>query len=154
MVVCSGSGGIDKQIGSETGFRFRVHTAINIECPFVHSQSCCAIEPVEATEYRGHESGIDRYERIVSPSLDRSDSYWEKTGPYWHEVREAWKAVYEKWDHFSLKSKVENRSQFEYHFEYAAKLEGGEPYDPAEGAAFARETIESFFTEAKEKIRY
>jgi len=37
------------QIGSETGFRFRVHTAINIECPFVHSQSCCAIEPVEAT---------------------------------------------------------------------------------------------------------
>ena len=133
------------------------HRIVIVPTGWIHKQNNwkrIAGDASEATEYRGHELGIDRYERIVSPSLDRSDSYWEKTGPYWSEVREAWKAVYEKWDHFSLKSKVENRSQFEYHFEYAAKLEGGEPYDPAKGAAFARETIESFLTEAKEKARY
>tara|TARA_B100000900_G_scaffold390759_1_gene384760 strand:+ start:132 stop:1331 length:1200 start_codon:yes stop_codon:yes gene_type:complete len=133
------------------------HRIIIVPTGWIHEQNNwkrIAGDASEATEYRGHELGIDRYERIVSPSLDSSDSYWEKTGPYWHDVREAWKAVYEKWDHFSLKSKVENRSQFEYHFEYAAKLEGGEPYDPAKGAAFARETIESFLTEAKENTRY
>ena len=38
-------------------------------------------------EYRGHELGIDRYERIVSPSLDDADPYWEKTGAYWRSSR-------------------------------------------------------------------
>jgi len=105
-------------------------------------------------EYRGHELGIDRYERIVSPSLDSADPYWEKTGAYWSEVREAWKEVYQKRNHFSLNSKVEGRSQFEYHFEYAGELDAGGNYDPVEGAAFARETIEKFLTNEGAKGQY
>lgn len=108
----------------------------------------------ETPEYRGHELGIDRYERIVSPSLDSADRYWEKTGPYWSAVRTAWKAVFAERERFSLKSKVEGRSQYEYHFEYAGKLEAGEVYDPVSGAAFARETIAKFLSNEASKARY
>ncbi len=133
------------------------HRIVIVPTGWVHEQNNWKRVAGDASivpEYRGHELGIDRYERIVSPSLDRSDSYWEKTGAYWGEVREAWKDVYENRDHFSMRSKVEGRSQFEYHFEYAARLKAGEIYDPAKGAAFARETIESFLTDSKGKARY
>ncbi len=105
-------------------------------------------------EYRGHELGIDRYERIVSPSLGNADPYWEKTGAYWREVREAWKEVYSQHDRFSLKSDVDGRSQFEYHFEYAGKLDAGEPYDSSEAAKFAMDTIQSFLTDSPESGKY
>lgn len=108
----------------------------------------------EEPEYRGHELGIDRYERIVSPSLEQADPYWEKTGGYWEEVRKAWDEVYSKRDRFSLKSKVDGRSQFEYHFEYAGKLDGGEAFDSNEAAKFARDTIQSFLTDSPEKAKY
>ncbi len=111
-------------------------------------------ESAVESEYRGHELGIDRYERIVSPSLKAADPYWEKTGAYWSEVRNAWEEVYAERDRYSLKSKVDGRSQFEYHFEYAAKLEAGESYDPVKGATFARETIDKFLTSEGAKGRY
>ena len=108
----------------------------------------------EEPEYRGHELGIDRYERIVSPSLDKADPYWKKTGAYWREVREAWDEVCSERDRFSLKSKVDGRSQFEYHFEYAGKLDAGEAYDSEAAAKFARDTIQSFLTDSPESAEY
>jgi hypothetical protein len=108
----------------------------------------------EAPRYRGHELGIDRYERIVSPSLDKANPYWDKAGAYWKEVRDAWNEVFSQRDRFSLRSKVDGRSQFEYHFEYAGKLEAGEAYDVEEGAKFARDTIQSFLTDSPEAAKY
>ena len=90
----------------------------------------------------------------MSPSLDNADPYWEKTGAYWREVRDAWKEVYSRRDRFSLKSNVDGRSQFEYHFEYAGKLDAGEPHDSSEAAKFARETIQSFLTDSPESAKY
>ena len=107
-----------------------------------------------SVQYRGHELGIDRYELIDSPSLEAADDYWEKTGPYWADVRAAWKEVYAKRERFALETKYENRSQFEYHFEYAGKLDAGEAYDPEDGARFARETIENFLTNRKSSANY
>lgn len=109
---------------------------------------------VEVPEYRGHELGIDRYERITSPSLSKSDNYWEKTGVYWSEVRKVWKEVFAERERFSLKSKVEGRSQFEFHFEYVGRLEAGETYDPKAGSQFARDTIQSFLTDSRVSSRY
>ena len=98
-------------------------------------------------DYRGHELGLDRYERITSPSLAEADRYWEKTGDYWNEVRIAWREVFAKRDQFTLRGKVEGRSQFEYHFEYAGRLEANEPYNPIEGAEFARTTVDQFISD-------
>ncbi|MBT6770447.1 MAG: hypothetical protein HOA81_15850 [Opitutales bacterium] len=108
----------------------------------------------KAKDYRGHELGIDRYELITSPSLAAADVYWSMTGPYWAAVRTAWNAVYAKRDRFALETKYENRSQFEYHFEYAGKLDAGESWNPEAGAQFARDTIESFLSDQTSSSRY
>ncbi len=108
----------------------------------------------DTPDYRGHELGIDRYELINSPDLSKADEYWDKTGPYWAAVRQAWNEIYSENDQFSLKSKVDGRSQFEHHFEYAGKLDGGEEYDPAAGAKFAKETIEKYLTEDPAEVAY
>ncbi|MBT3482991.1 MAG: hypothetical protein HN457_16325, partial [Opitutales bacterium] len=83
-----------------------------------------------------------------------ADVYWSKTGPYWAAVRTAWNAVYAKRDRFALETKYENRSQFEYHFEYAGKLDAGESWNPEAGAQFARDTIESFLSDQTSSSRY
>jgi hypothetical protein len=101
-------------------------------------------EKMEQASYRGHELGLDRYELIVSPGLAAADDYWEKTGPYWADVREVWQEIFVSRDRFTLRKKVDDRSQFEFHFEYAGKLDEGAAYNPVEGKRFGRETIEKF----------
>ncbi len=86
--------------------------------------------------------------------MNAADDYWEKTGAYWAEVREAWRKVFGERDTFYLRSKVEGRSQYEFHFEYAGEIEAGKAYDPVEGAAFARDTIEKFLSNKGSKGRY
>lgn len=111
-------------------------------------------EASETPDYRGHELGIDRYELITAPDLSKADEYWEKTGPYWAAVRQAWKDVYSENERFSLKSKVDGRSQFEHHFEYAGKLDAGETWDPETGAAFAKATIENYLNQETDSTNY
>ncbi len=133
------------------------HRIVIVPTGWIHEQNNWKrVDGESATvpEFRGHELGIDRYERIVSPSLRAADPYWEKSGAYWSEVRKVWEAVRAERDRFALKSKVDGRSQFEYHFEYAGRLAAGEPYDPVDGAAFARETIEKFLTDEGTKGKY
>ncbi len=130
------------------------HRIVITPTGWVHEQNNWKRVSGNSDEYRAHELGIDRYELISSPSLEAANAYWEKTGPYWAAVREAWKDVYAKRDRFALETKYEGRSQFEYHFEYAGKLDAGEPYDPEEGAAFARSTIERYLTDAPQNGGY
>ncbi|WP_435892907.1 DUF6607 family protein [Oceaniferula spumae] len=91
------------------------------------------------------ELGVNRYERIESPSLKPAEVTWEKTGKYWGEVRKAWEAVYAENEKFSLKSKVDDKKLYQYHFEYAAQLEKEEgDIDLAKAKAHATETIKKF----------
>lgn len=91
------------------------------------------------------ELGVNRYERIKSPSLEQAEITWSKTGKYWEEVRKAWEAVYAEHKTFSLKAKVDGKKLYQYHFDYAAKLEKevGE-IDLEKATAHARETIQKF----------
>ncbi len=101
-------------------------------------------ENSDTAEFLAQEIGINRYERITSPSLAKADEYWEKTHPYWEAVRTAWNGVYAEHDRFSLSSKVDDKSQFEHHFQFAGKLNEGEPYDFDSARAFIKETISKY----------
>lgn len=133
------------------------HRIIITPTGWVHEQNNwkrVAGDAIDTPQYRGHEIGIDRYERITSPDLSKADEYWERTAPYWAIVRQVWKDVYAESDRFSLKRKIEGRSQFEHHFEYAGKLNEGEPWDADAGTAFARKTIENYLGAKSEEAGY
>ncbi len=98
------------------------------------------------------ELGVNRYERIKSPSLKQAEVTWDKTGKYWEEVRTAWEAVYAANTKFSLKPKVDGKKLYQYHFEYAAKLEKEDgKLDLIKAKAHARETIDKFLIPANSK---
>ena len=97
-----------------------------------------------APAYVASEFGLNRYERIVSPSLEEATAYWKKTGPYWAEVRAAWGDVFASHDRFSMKSRVQGERLYERHFERADEIAEGEPFDAAAERKLAQETIEAF----------
>ena len=94
-------------------------------------------------KYVGQELGVNRYERISSPSLAAAAETWAKTGPYWEEVRKMWAEIYEKNDSFTLLPTFEDKRLYEEHFGYAMEVEE-KGYDPEKGRAHARETISKF----------
>ena len=68
-----------------------------------------------------------------------------KSGGYWKEVRDVWAEIYDKNGTFSLKSEVDGKKLYQYHFGYAMQLEGSDQtYDTSKGRAHARETIAKF----------
>ncbi|MDE0769652.1 MAG: hypothetical protein OSB19_14840 [Opitutaceae bacterium] len=101
--------------------------------------------------YVGYEVGIDRYELIESPSLEAASEYWEKTSPYWAEVRSAWESVFASNERFTLHKKVEGKNQFEHHFEYAGKIDEGEPFNQAGASGFARDIVQQYLAKDSEK---
>ncbi len=114
---------------------------------WVHLQRNQKISLANAKEPRvlAQELGVDRYERIESPSLKQAEVTWEKTGAYWAEVRNAWEEIYAKHPKFSLQDKVDGKNLFEYHFDYAAELEKQEgKIDLSKAKAHARDTIHKF----------
>jgi hypothetical protein len=119
---------------------------------WVHTQTNQKLALGKKGERRivGQELGVNRYERITEPSLLAAETTLEKSGKYWQEVREMWAEVFAKNETFSLKSKVDDKKLFEYHFGYAMKLEGSdEAYDAEKGRAHARETISKFLEVGK-----
>ena len=101
--------------------------------------------------YMGHEIGISRYELIKSPSLEAASEYWEKTSAYWKEVRSAWASVLASNERFSIHQKVDGKSQYEHHFEYAGKIDEGAPFSQADASGFARDTIQQYLAKDSEK---
>jgi hypothetical protein len=93
----------------------------------------------------GQELGVNRYERISAPSLLAAEEALVKSGGYWKEVRDVWAEIYDKNGTFSLKSEVDGKKLYQYHFGYAMQLEGSDQtYDTSKGRAHARETIAKF----------
>lgn len=114
---------------------------------WVHTQANqkLAVRGEGGSKIVGQEIGVNRYESIISPSLQAAEVNLEKSGEYWAEVRKMWAEIYEKNESFSLKGKVEGKKLYEEHFGYAMKLEGSdETYDAVKGRAHARETIMKF----------
>ena len=94
--------------------------------------------------YLAREAGLNRYERIVGHDFSAGDKYWENTSAFWADVRGAWEDTFEERRSFGIRTNVDDRRLFEVMFEYAAKLDNGESYDPYAGREFIAGTLERF----------
>jgi Family of unknown function (DUF6607) len=101
-------------------------------------------EPAADAPYLSRELGVNRYERTRDFDFSAGDAYWEATSKFWAEVREAWADVYADHDTFVFEETVDGTALFEPMFDYAARLEAGEPYDAREAREFIRSTLSDY----------
>lgn len=87
---------------------------------------------------------MNRYERIVDFDFSAGDRYWERTSVFWQDVRAAWADAFVRHPEFRFDDDFEGKALFEPMFEYAARLEAGEAYDPRDGRAFIRATLTNY----------
>jgi hypothetical protein len=97
--------------------------------------------PAVDTPYLARELGVARYEHIVGFDFSAGDRYWQRSGPFWRDVRTEWEAVYSERDTFEYLEEVDGQEMFVPLFEYADRLDGGEPYDAAAAQAVIRGTF-------------
>jgi hypothetical protein len=101
-----------------------------------------AMQPVLAKEL-----GLNRYERLEGFDDSGARTYRERTEAFWNEVRDAWRDVAARHPRFTLRAAPDHGQLFVPLFEYAERLAGGEPYDPAAARAFARETVRGYLAD-------
>lgn len=94
-----------------------------------------------APTYIAAELGLDRYERITSPSLAPAEEYWSKTNAYWAAVRRAWAEVFARNERFVLLPEVDGRRLFEEHLAFADRIANGDAISPAQMEEHARSTV-------------
>ena len=82
-----------------------------------------------------------RYEHVVDFDFSAGDRYWQRSGPFWRDVRAAWDRVYAERDTFEYLENVDGQEMFVPLFEYADRLDNGEPYDAAAAAEVIRSTF-------------
>ena len=98
-------------------------------------------QPAADAPYLSREVGVARYEHIVDFDFSAGDAYWERSGAFWRDVRAAWDAVYADRESFEYLEVVDGQEMFVPLFEYAERLNGGEPYDAAAAAEIIRATF-------------
>jgi len=98
-------------------------------------------QPAADVPYLSRELGVARYEHIVDFDFSAGDRYWQRSGEFWRAVRTAWDAVYAERDTFEYLEEVGGQEMFVPLFEYAERLDGGEPYDAAAAAEVIRATF-------------
>ena len=96
-------------------------------------------DSVRILDQRGGDGG----ERCGGDGFDFSagDGYWQRSGGFWRDVRAAWAAVYAERAAFEYLEEVDGQEMFVPLFEYADKLDNGEPYDAAAAADVIRRTF-------------
>ena len=121
---------------SGTPARFRFRTA-------VRRKSCGTRpgQPAAAAPYLSREVGVARYEHIVDFDFSAGDAYWQRSGAFWRDVRAAWDAVYADRESFEYLEEVNGQEMFVPLFDYAERLNGGEPYDATVAAEIIRATF-------------
>jgi hypothetical protein len=87
------------------------------------------------------EVGVNRYEQIVDFDFSPGDDYWEATRDFWAEVRAEWASIYAEEQRFRIETPEGEPPLFQPMFIYAAELEAGLEYQPADARRFVRETL-------------
>ncbi len=98
-------------------------------------------QPDAETPYLARELGVARYEHVVDFDFSAGDRYWQRTDECWRDVRAAWAGVYAERDTFEYLEEVDGQEMFVPLFEYAGRLDDGEPYDAAAAAEVIRATF-------------
>jgi hypothetical protein len=100
-------------------------------------------EPVLAKEL-----GLNRYERLADFDVSAGERYRARTEPFWAAVRAAWAEVARERRRFTLRAAPDQGQLFTPLFAYAERLADGASWEPAAGAAFARQTVRGYLAEA------
>ena len=98
-------------------------------------------QPAVDAPYLARELGVARYEHVVDFDFSAGDRYWQRRGPFWRDVRAAWDRVYAERDTFEYLENVDGQEMFVPLFEYADRLDNGEPYAAAAAAEIIRSTF-------------
>jgi hypothetical protein len=93
------------------------------------------------------ELGLNRYERVAGFDDSAARRYWERTDTFWAEVRYAWADVVKRHPRFTLRASPDQGQLFTPLFEYAGRLDEGEPYDAAAARAFVRKTVQGYLAD-------
>jgi hypothetical protein len=116
-----------------------VHEQNNLKAVLEDDGSLRADRP-----YLAREVGLNRYELIEGFDFSARRAYWDATSEFWADVRAEWERIYAANRTFRLAGQVDGTPLFAPMFDYAAALESGEAYAPAEGRAFIRDTLERY----------
>lgn len=90
--------------------------------------------------YLSREYGVARYERIRDFDFSPAEKNFLRTEPFWAEVRAAWRQIAKS--RFTLRAQPDQAQLFLPFFEYASKLEEGEPFNRDEARAFVKKTLQ------------
>jgi len=105
--------------------------------------------PIADQPVLAQEIGLNRYERLDAFDDSAARRYRERTDAFWNEVRESWRDVAARHPHFTLRAAPDQGQLFTPLFEYAERLDSGEPYDSAAARAFARKTVRGYLAEGQ-----
>jgi len=97
--------------------------------------------PAVETPYLARELGVARYEHVLDFDFSAGERYWQRSGEFWRDVRAAWQAVYAERDAFEYREEVDGQEMFVPLFEYADRLDSGEPYAAATAAEVIGRTL-------------
>lgn len=100
--------------------------------------------PAEPAPALSKELGLNRYDRLDGFDDTAARRYAERTEPFWGLVRAEWRAIAAERERFTLRAAPDQGALFTPLFEYAGRLDAGEPYDPAAARAFVRETVRGY----------
>ncbi len=109
--------------------------------------------PIPSDPVISKELGLNRYERIVGFDDSAARRYRERTDAFWAEVRDAWADVVKRHPRFTLRAAPDQDQLFGPLFEYAGRLDEGEPYDPAAARAFVRTTVQGYLVDGSRERR-
>jgi hypothetical protein len=101
-----------------------------------------ASEPVLSKEI-----GLNRYERLEGFDDSAARRYAARTEPFWNEVRATWRDIAARRPRFTLRASPDQGQLFTPLFEYADRLDAGEPYDPEAAREFARNAVWGYLAE-------
>jgi hypothetical protein len=85
--------------------------------------------------------------RAVERDRAQPRRYAARTEPFWNEVRATWRDIAARRPRFTLRASPDQGQLFTPLFEYADRLDAGEPYDPEAAREFARNAVWGYLAE-------
>jgi len=108
-----------------SGLDYKVLFGSNIQTiaknQWLHEQHNYKCQGTSLDNCQATETGVNSYQRIEDYDFREGDKYMRESAPYWDSVRDHWSRLFSQHEIIKLKERVENREQFEKHFEMAEK---------------------------------
>ncbi len=91
---------------------------------WLHEQHNYKCQGISLDNCQASEVGVNSYRRITDYDFKEGDQYIKDSAAYWSATRSHWKKLFKEHKVIKLKELVENKQQFEMHFENVEKSKG------------------------------